>query len=102
MVRGGLVGSPHMRRRDFIGIFGSAAAWPLAARAQQPATPVVGLLSGGASNDSAERELLPFFRQGLSENGYIEGQNAAIEYRWADFQNDRLPGLAASSSAAWM
>jgi putative ABC transport system substrate-binding protein len=84
-----------MRRRDFIGIFGSAAAWPLAARAQQPATPVVGLLSGGASNDSAERELLPFFRQGLSENGYIEGQNVAIEYRWADFQNDRLPGLAA-------
>jgi ABC-type uncharacterized transport system substrate-binding protein len=86
----------HIGRRKFLATLGGTAiAWPLAARAQQPATPVVGLLSGGASNDSAERELLPFFRQGLSENGYVEGQNVAIEYRWADFQNDRLPGLAA-------
>jgi len=79
-----------MRRRDFIrGIAGSAAAWPRAARAQQPAIPVVGFLS------SLSLSFAPAFRQGLKETEYIEGQNLAIEYRSADGQYDRLPRLAA-------
>jgi len=83
-----------VRRREFITLIGGAAAtWPLSVRAQQPTTPVVGFLSTrGASDDL---HLLAAVRQGLKDAGYIEGQNVAIEYRFAEHQNDRLPALAA-------
>jgi putative ABC transport system substrate-binding protein len=82
-----------MRRREFITGLGSTAAWPLAARAQQPALPVVGHLSS-VSPEAITYEVAAF-RQGLKDAGYIEGQNVAIEYRWAAGQYERLPALAA-------
>src|ERR1700730_5938139 len=83
-----------MRRREFIAVFGgSAALWPLAVRAQQPALPVVGFLASQLPDAITDR--LRGFRQGLKDTGNVEGENAAIVYRFAENQDDRLPTLAA-------
>jgi putative tryptophan/tyrosine transport system substrate-binding protein len=85
--------SRHTKRRTFIAGLGCAAAWPLMTRAQQPAVPVIGWLS--TRNSQTDAYVLPAFRRGLNGQGYVEGRNATIEYRWSDTQNDRLPALAA-------
>ena len=86
-----------MRRRDFMAVLGSAVAWPLAARAQQPAVPVIGFLNSASPAAWAAR--LAGFKRGLGEVGYVEGQNVAIEYRWAEGNDDRLAELARDLAA---
>jgi putative tryptophan/tyrosine transport system substrate-binding protein len=83
-----------MRRREFIAGIGSAAAWPVVARTQQPTMPVIGFLSAQSADDEFKNITVPFL-QGLKETGYVEGQNVAVQYRYAENQLDRLSVLAA-------
>jgi putative tryptophan/tyrosine transport system substrate-binding protein len=84
----------HLRRREFVALLGGVAApWPLVARAQQPAMPVIGFLHVAFPGPYTQH--LVAFRHGLKQSGYVEGQNVEIEYRWANNENDQLPGLAA-------
>ena len=91
--RPGFPSRGFLGRRHFIGLIGAAAAWPLAGRAQQPAMPVIGFLHSAMPEVFADR--LRAFHRGLKDTGFIEGENVAIVYRWAENQSDRLPGLAA-------
>jgi putative tryptophan/tyrosine transport system substrate-binding protein len=83
-----------MKRRQFIAGLGSAAAWPVVARAQQPAPPAIGFLGSQSAEVDYKHATIPFL-QGLKETGYVEDRNVAVEYRWAENQYDRLPALAA-------
>src|SRR5215468_1422162 len=82
-----------MGRREFVALLGGAAAWPLAVRAQQPVLPTIGFLSSRSADEA--KESTAAFRSGLRTKGYVDGQNVAIEYRWAEADYSRLPGLAA-------
>ena len=85
----------HIQRREFIvAVGGAAATWPLVARAQQPAMPVIGYLNAFSAQGETAKQLAAFLK-GLGETGYVEGRNVSIEYRWAESQFDRLPAMMA-------